>query len=85
METIARKIGNSTGAIFPAPILKKFGIEAGTPLEITEDGDGFKVKPSRKRPKYKLSDLLAKCDESAPMPQELSDWDNATAVGNEKW
>ena len=85
METTARKIGNSTGAIFPASILKEFGIKAGTTLEITSEGDGFKVKPSRKRPKYKLSDLLAKCDESAPMPQELSDWDDATPVGNEKW
>ena len=85
MQTTARKIGNSTGAIFPASILKEYGIKAGTPLEITPTSDGFNVKPSKRRPKYKLADLIAKCDENAPMPQELTDWDNATAVGNEKW
>ncbi|MBF4370483.1 addiction module antitoxin, partial [Vibrio anguillarum] len=26
---------------------------------------------------------LAKCDESAPMPDELIEWDNIQPVGNE--
>ena len=38
--------------------------------DLTPEGDSFKIKASKKRPKYKLSDLLAKCDESAPMPQK---------------
>ena len=83
MQTTARKIGNSTGAIFPASILKEFGITAGTPLEIILDDDGFKVKPSRKRPKYKLSDLIAKCDPDAP--PVTHEWDNVKPVGNEVW
>lgn len=83
MQTTARKIGNSTGAIFPASILKEFGIKAGTPLEIIPDDDGFKVKPSRKRPKYSLEELIAKCDPDAP--PVTHEWDNVKPVGNEVW
>ena len=33
--------------------------------------------PDKKKTKYTLTELLEKCDESAPMPQELVDWENA--------
>jgi antitoxin ChpS len=35
------------------------------------------------KPKYSLDELLAKCDESAPIPQELAQWDDAQPIGKE--
>ena len=32
---------------------------------------------------YELDELLAKCDGSAPMPQELVEWDHSQPVGDE--
>lgn len=37
----------------------------------------------RGRPQYKLQDLLAECDETAPYPSELDDWEKAQRVGRE--
>ncbi|MEE9338494.1 MAG: hypothetical protein V3U87_10465 [Methylococcaceae bacterium] len=34
--------------------------------------------PAKKKTKYTLTELLKKCDESAPMPQELLDWENVS-------
>lgn len=33
--------------------------------------------------KYKLADLLAQCEENAPMPKALTEWNNAQPVGEE--
>jgi|TARA_R110000868_G_scaffold410945_1_gene701019 antitoxin ChpS len=35
------------------------------------------------RPKYTLGELLAQCDECAPMTQELVEWDRLEPFGNE--
>ncbi|MEE9338218.1 MAG: hypothetical protein V3U87_09075 [Methylococcaceae bacterium] len=34
--------------------------------------------PDKKKTKYTLTELLKKCDKSAPMPQELVDWENVS-------
>ncbi|MCU7927789.1 MAG: AbrB/MazE/SpoVT family DNA-binding domain-containing protein [Candidatus Thiodiazotropha sp. (ex Dulcina madagascariensis)] len=83
METRIRKIGNSTGAIIPAAILRKLHLKEGDQLSI-EEQDG-KIVLMTEKPKYSLKELLAKCDPTAPMPDDLVAWDNAQAVGNEKW
>lgn len=85
MQTLVRKIGNSTGMIIPATILKKYSLKIGDNLEIQDDNGRIVIVPTQIKPKYTLPQLLAKCDESAPMPQELIDWDNSHEVGNEKW
>ncbi|QBM19263.1 hypothetical protein MARI_34090 (plasmid) [Marinobacter sp. JH2] len=33
---------------------------------------------------YRLSDLVAQCDPSAPMPETLREWDQAAPVGLER-
>ena len=33
---------------------------------------------------YSLSDLVAQCDPSAPMPEALREWDQAAPVGLER-
>jgi len=85
MQTLVRKIGNSTGMIIPANILKKYGLNIGDQLDIQDDNGRIVIVPTKTKPKYTLTQLLDKCDESASMPQELIDWNNTPEVGNEKW
>ena len=83
METRIRKIGNSTGAIIPAAILRKLNLREGDQLSIEEENG--KIILMTEKPKYSLKTLLAKCDPAAPMSDDLVEWDNAPATGNEKW
>jgi antitoxin ChpS len=85
MQTLVRKIGNSTGTIIPSAILKKLNLKEGDRVNIQDDEGRIIIIPDRIKPKYTLTELLAKCDESASLPQELIDWDNSPEVGNEKW
>lgn len=85
MQTLVRKIGNSTGMIIPVNILKKYSLHIGDQLDIQDDNGRMVIIPTQNKTKYTLTQLLEKCDESVPMPQELIDWDNTPDVGNEKW
>ena len=85
MQTLVRKIGNSTGMIIPAAIIKKLDLKEGDRVDIQDENGRIIIVPTKSKPKYSLTELLAKCDESAPMPQELLDWDNTQEEGNEKW
>ncbi len=85
MQTLVRKIGNSTGMIIPANILKKYSLNIGDQLDIQDDNGRLVIIPTQTKPKYTLTQLLDKCDESVPMPQKLIDWDNSPEVGNERW
>ncbi len=85
MQTLVRKIGNSTGTIIPASLLKKLDLKEGDRVDIQDDNGRILIIPNRTRPQYTLTELLAKCDQSAPMPQALIDWDNTLEVGNETW
>ncbi|MCL5975385.1 MAG: AbrB/MazE/SpoVT family DNA-binding domain-containing protein [Gammaproteobacteria bacterium] len=83
MQANIRKIGNSEGTIIPAGLLRKLNLATGDKISI-EEQDG-KIVISASKPKYQLSELIAKCDLSAPMPEELEQWDRASPVGNEEW
>ena len=47
----------------------------------------FEVRRLRelKKPKYKLSDLLAEMDMDATMPEDLKAWMEMQPVGKERW
>ena len=83
METSLRSIGNSKGAVFPAQLLKELNINLGDKLDAKAVKGSLVITPISIKPKYKLADLLAQCDESAPMPETLVEWDSAQPVGNE--
>jgi antitoxin ChpS len=83
MQIILRKYGNSTVAVLPPAILKDLGLSAGQAMSLNATKDG-KITLRRKR-KYKLADLLAECDLSAPPPLDLNLWDSAKPVGREVW
>lgn len=83
METLLRNIGNSKGVVLPAQLLKELGFQVGDKLDVTAADGKLVIARVEKRQKYKLADLLAKCDLSEPMPQDLADWNAAPAVGAE--
>ncbi len=83
METVLRKIGHSKGLILPAKLLKELNFQIGDKLNATAVNGKLVIELAEKRPKYKLADLLAKCDLSEQAPQELAEWDNQPLVGNE--
>lgn len=83
MKTVIRKIGNSSGAILPAAILKKLNLVEGAEVDVQEEGAHIVIKPYQARAKYILADLLKQCDENAPLPDDLEQWDKAPVVGRE--
>lgn len=82
MEICIRKIGNSKGAVIPAPLLKELGLDVGQ-IAQADVKDGQLVIQKMKKKKYSLNELLAKCDSNAPLPKGLAEWDNIQPVGNE--
>ena len=83
METSLRSIGNSKGAVIPAQLLKELNISVGDKLDAKAENGTLVITPKSLKPKYTLNELLAKCDENAPMPETLVEWDSAQPVGNE--
>lgn len=83
MLTHVRKIGNSAGIIIPAQMMKVLNLKEGDALSIEEQEGKIVVSPAKIRPKYKLEDLLAKCDLNASMPDELIEWERAAPAGKE--
>lgn len=81
MEVVLKKMGNSTALVMPPPVLKDLGIGVGQPLALDTTPDGrIVLTPKRK---YVLADLIARCDQSAPVPADLALWDAARPVGQE--
>ena len=83
MRTRIRKIGNSAGVILPAAMREKLHLKVGDSIEIELGDDRITIKPCTVKPKYCLTELLAQCDENAPYPSDLKEWDNALTVGQE--
>ncbi|MCX7112007.1 MAG: AbrB/MazE/SpoVT family DNA-binding domain-containing protein [Proteobacteria bacterium] len=83
METILRNFGNSIGLVIPKPVREALHLSAGQTVTLEQTEQGLLVKPMNK--KYTLDELLAQCDPNAPMPQEMTDWQNSPAVRREVW
>lgn len=83
METTLRSIGNSKGAVIPAQLLKELGMNLGDKLDAKAENGSLVITAKSVKPKYTLAELLSQCDESAPMPETLIEWDSAEPVGNE--
>jgi antitoxin ChpS len=82
-----RTVGNSVAVVIPKQWLGVLGLEAGAQVELALEGGRLTLQPKPKPPrkKYTLAELLAACDPNAPLPDEVREWDEAPAVGNEKW
>ena len=75
-----RKSGGSTIVALPKPLLDHLGLAADAVVEVGLEGDAITIRARRR---YKLADLLAQCDFSAPMTVEEREWLDAPAVGEE--
>jgi len=82
METILRNFGNSIGLVIPKPVREALHLSAGQTVTLEQTEQGLLVKPRAK--KYTLDELLAQCDPTAPMPQEIADWQDMPAAGKEE-
>ena len=77
MKLNIQKWGNSAAIRLPAAMLSQIGASIGDAVEV--DPDAFRVA----KPQYKLTDLLAQCDQDAPPPADMAGWENMTPVGAE--
>jgi antitoxin ChpS len=84
--TKLRKVGGSVMVVVPPVVLDQLQLKAGATVELVVEGEHLIVKPKPK-PRYTMDELLAKCDFSQPVPQEVSDedriWLNLPPVGRE--
>jgi antitoxin component of MazEF toxin-antitoxin module len=83
METTLRNFGNSIGLVIPKPVRDSLRLSAGQTVTLEQTEQGLLVKP--RPPKYTLEELLAQCDPSAPMPEDIAEWLDAPAAGREVW
>ena len=74
-----QKWGNSAAVRFPKEIISQLGLEIGDELETEIQGQTIVIK-AVKRPKYKLSDLLAEMPDGTP---RVEGWDEMPDVGME--
>lgn len=77
MKLSIQKWGNSAAIRLPATMMAQIGASIGDAVEV--DPDAFRVA----KPKYKLSELLAKCNKDAPPPADMTAWENSGQVGLE--
>ena len=80
MVTKIQKWGNSLGLRIPKSFAKEAGVEEGSAVDISLEGDRLVICPLRKD-KYHLSDLLSQVREDN-LHKEISTGD---AVGREVW
>ena len=76
METVARKIGNSVGTIFP----KDISPEVGETFTISKVGDAYILKP-KKEDIFKHADDWVGFRES--VTDEDAEWDIMSSQGDE--
>jgi antitoxin ChpS len=82
MQTSLRKVGGSVMMALSPAFLKELKISSGSMVDVALLEGRLLVSPITK-PKYKLTDLLAKCDMKAQMPEEDKRWLELAPVGNE--
>ena len=80
--TNLRKVGGSVMLALPPALLELLGLEAGSVVGVSVDGEKLILQP-RRQPKYSLQELLEQCDYSLPQTAEEREWMDAPAVGEE--
>lgn len=80
--TNLRKVGGSVMLAVPPVLLDLLNLAVGAKVDIGVEGDRLIVAP-RSRPSYSLEELLAMCDETAPVDDGDRAWLDGSPVGNE--
>lgn len=82
METSIKKLGNSVGILLPSVLVKSLNLSVGQSVNIESVDGNLVVKPKIAK-RYTLAELVAQCNLNAPMPNEVSGWENMPMVGLE--
>ena len=83
MEICIRKIGNSKGAVIPAPLLKELGVDSGQIMQ-ANIVEGRLVIEKITKPEYSLDELLRQGDQEAfVLDEEDKNWLNDLPIGKE--
>lgn len=86
MELQLRKFGNSTGITLPPTLLRAMGLAEGQVVVVSQTAEGaLLIQPKQNRKKYTAAQLNALCNLNAPMPSDLTQWEQVKPVGSEAW
>jgi antitoxin ChpS len=80
--TTLRTVGGSVMFAIPKPILEGLGLSANTQVGLSVSEGRLIIEPQPQH-RYRLADLMAQCDLSAPVAEESQAWLDAEAVGRE--
>ena len=80
--TNLRKVGGSVMLAVPPALLDILGLRAGTPVGVVVEEGRLIVEP-RKRPRYKLEELLAQCSPKRRPTKEERAWLSSNPGGGE--
>ena len=83
MQVKIQQWGNSVGIRLPATILKQMNLGSGDMLSLDVSDGAITLKPVKVKPHYRLADLMAQCDSTAPEPADLAAWKAMQPVGGE--
>lgn len=81
-KTTLRKVGGSVMVAVPPAILEMLHVSAGSEVGMSVEGGQLVVSPSP-RPRYRLEELLARCDVAAAPSAEDREWLESGPVGGE--
>lgn len=81
---VLKRAGGSLIVTVPARARDALHLSAGQEMTVAVEGGRLVLEPAKPaRPKYSIDELIAKCDLSAPYPDEAREWIDAPAVGRE--
>ena len=79
---VLRKVGGSVMLALPPAVLDMVDLAPGQQVAVSVD-DGRIIVEAPRRPRYRLAELLARCDRNAPPPEEDREWLDSPLVGEE--
>jgi antitoxin ChpS len=83
-QTSFRRFGSSLGLTIPRALRDDMGFFEGQTVVLQSKANRLIVIPQAPaKKKFTLDALLAQCDLKAPMPKDLTDWQNMPSVGQE--
>ncbi|VVO81383.1 Antitoxin ChpS [Pseudomonas fluorescens] len=83
MEVKIQQWGNSAAIRLPSTVLKQMSLVSGDFLTLDVSAEAMTLKPAKAKRHYRLADLMAQCDLSAPEPADLAAWNAMQSVGRE--
>jgi antitoxin ChpS len=77
-----RKVGGSVMLAVPPAILEMVRLSAGSTVRMAAESGRLIVEPEPQK-RYTLAELLAQCDQSAPVSEEDRQWTASSPRGGE--